>query len=53
VDAEPRISAADVVRRGAREAVVVKPAGLSSEAPGAGRNGAPRTLIEQARTAAA
>lgn len=48
--AEPSIDAADVVRRGAREAVVVKPAGLSSEAPGAGRPGAPRTLIEQVRT---
>jgi 23S rRNA pseudouridine1911/1915/1917 synthase len=47
---EPSIAAADVVRRGAREAVVVKPAGLSSEAPGAGRPGAPRTLIEQVRT---
>ena len=47
--AEPSISAADVVRRGAREAVVVKPAGLSSEAPGAGRPGGPRTLVEQAR----
>ena len=46
---DPAISAADVVRRGEREAVVVKPAGLSSEAPGAGRPGAPRTLIEQAR----
>ena len=48
--AEPSIAAADVVRLGAREAVVVKPAGLSSEAPGAGRPGAPRTLIEQVRT---
>ena len=46
---DPSITAADVVRRGEREAVVVKPAGLSSEAPGAGRPGAPRTLIEQAR----
>lgn len=48
--ADPSVTAADVVRRGVREAVVVKPAGLSSEAPGAGRPGAPRTLIEQART---
>ena len=32
----PRIGARDVAHRGEREAVVVKPAGLSSEAPGQG-----------------
>ena len=46
---EPSVVPADVVRLGTREAVVVKPAGLSSEAPGAGRPGAPRALAVQAR----
>ena len=44
----PRIGAQDVVHRGEREAVVVKPAGLSSEAPGHGGRG-PETLLVQAR----
>ncbi|MFM8785350.1 MAG: pseudouridine synthase, partial [Phycisphaerales bacterium] len=48
--AEPSIAAADGGRPGARAAVGVKPAGRSSAAPGAGRPGAPRTLIEQVRT---
>jgi len=44
----PRIGAADVVLRGARDAVILKPAGLSSEAPGTGAS-APETLLTQAR----
>ncbi len=44
----PRIGAADVVLRTEREAVVLKPAGLSSEAPSRGGVG-PETLLVQAR----
>lgn len=44
----PRISMRDVVRRTERDAVVLKPAGLSSEAPSGGGR-APDTLLVQAR----
>ena len=46
--AAPRISMRDVVHRTDRDAVIVKPAGLSSEAPSRGGN-APETLLVQAR----
>ena len=46
--AAPRISMRDVVHRTDRDAVIVKPAGLSSEAPSHGGN-APETLLVQAR----
>jgi 23S rRNA-/tRNA-specific pseudouridylate synthase len=42
-----RLRTADVVAHGARDAVVLKPAGLSSEAPGGGAG--PATLLAQAR----
>ena len=44
-----RIAPADIVLRTEREAVVLKPAGLSSEAPARGGAG-PQTLLVQART---
>lgn len=44
-----RIAPADIVLRTEREAVVLKPAGLSSEAPARGGAG-PETLLVQART---
>lgn len=44
----PRIAAADIVLRTERDAVVLKPAGLSSEAPSRGGAG-PETLLVQAR----
>ncbi|MBM4099938.1 MAG: RNA pseudouridine synthase [Planctomycetes bacterium] len=43
-----RLAPADVVFRTEREAVVLKPAGLSSEAPASGGRG-PETLLVQAR----
>lgn len=45
--ASPRIGAADVVARTERDAVILKPAGLSCEAPG--RDAAGDTLLAQAR----
>jgi 23S rRNA-/tRNA-specific pseudouridylate synthase len=45
--ASPRLTAADVVRRTADDAVLLKPPGMSSEAPG--RNAAGDTLVAQAR----
>lgn len=44
----PRITAADVVMRSERDAVLLKPAGLSSEAPSTAGKG-PATLLVQAR----
>lgn len=44
----PRIAAADVVLQTERDAVILKPVGLSSEAPSTGGKG-PATLVVQAR----
>jgi 23S rRNA-/tRNA-specific pseudouridylate synthase len=46
-DASPRIAAADVVARTETDAVILKPAGLSCEAPGRGAQA--DTLLAQAR----
>lgn len=43
------ITHADVVSAGARDAVLFKPAGLSSELPGRGRPGGPLAMLDQAR----
>jgi len=54
-DGAPRLRMADVLAHGARDVVVRKPAGLSSEAPGGGaragghRASGPPTLLEQVR----
>lgn len=47
--AAPRLAAADIVVRGERDAVVLKPAGLSCEAPASGRGPGPETLLVQVR----